>query len=110
MAKRKKPRRQLSPQQKAEILKQHIQNNVPISELAEKHGLQPSLIYGWQRQLFANMDKALENGTGAKKGNLREKTLEKKVERLQDRIQKKDSVIAEISEDFVKLKKELGEP
>ena len=43
-------------------------------------------------------------------GSSREKELEARVAQLEAKIAKKDAVIAEISEDYVKLKKELGEP
>ena len=37
-------------------------------------------------------------------------TLEAKIAQLEAKLAKKDAVIAEISEEYVKLKKELGEP
>jgi uncharacterized coiled-coil protein SlyX len=40
----------------------------------------------------------------------REQQLEKKVTALEARLVKKDEVIAEISQEYVALKKELGEP
>ena len=40
----------------------------------------------------------------------REKELATENERLEAKLAKKDSVIAEISAEFVQLKKELGEP
>ncbi len=39
----------------------------------------------------------------------REKQLEEKVSRLEARVTHKDQVIAEVTEEYVKLKKELGE-
>jgi uncharacterized coiled-coil protein SlyX len=48
---------------------------------------------------------------GAKQGvSSREKELEARVAQLEAKLARKDAVIAEISEDYVKLKKELGEP
>jgi prefoldin subunit 5 len=39
-----------------------------------------------------------------------EKRLQEKIDKLESKLQKKDEVIAEVTEEFVRLKKELGEP
>jgi len=48
--------------------------------------------------------------TAANGPNKREKELAQKVTQLEARVSKKDEVIAEISAEYVSLKKELGEP
>ena len=58
-------RRQFAAEKKAEILRRHVFGKVPISDLADEYEAQPSLIYGWQRQLQENMSAALQNGHGA---------------------------------------------
>ena len=68
------------------------------------------MFYGWQRQLMANMASALDGGAGRRPRNGREEQLYGKIEALEAKLTKKDNVIAEISEEFVRLKKELGEP
>ena len=47
-----KKRKYYSPEEKVSILKQHLVNGVPVSELCERHQLQPTVFYRWQRQLF----------------------------------------------------------
>ena len=106
----KKSRRQFSAEQKAEILRQHLFEKVPISDLADKYKVQPSVIYGWQRQLQINMAVALETGKGAKRGTSRERKLKEQVGNLEAKLTKKNMVIAELTEEFVTLKKGLGEP
>lgn len=109
MAKRK--RRNYSNEQKAEILRRHMVDKVPVSDLCDEYKIQPSVFYGWQRQLLENLDVALEatSGKRARKDATRERELARKVEALEARLVKKDNVIAEISEEHVALKKELGE-
>jgi transposase-like protein len=34
------------------LLKRYLVEKVPISDLCDQHGLQPSQIYYWQNQLF----------------------------------------------------------
>ncbi|MBL8605162.1 MAG: transposase [Myxococcales bacterium] len=54
----KEQRRHLSPEQKLAILREHLVERKPVSDICEQHGIAPSLFYYWQKQLF-------ENGTAA---------------------------------------------
>lgn len=105
----KRSRRQFSTEQKVAILRRHLVDKVPVSDLCDEYKLQPSVLYQWQRHLFENMVSAFEGaaGTGASQ---REKQLAQKVEYLEAKLARKDSVIAEISAEYVQLKKEFGEP
>ncbi len=105
----KRTRRNHSSEQKAALLKRHHLEKVAVSDLCDENKLQPSVFYGWQRQLFANAA-AVFDGGGKTRGTSREKELEERVAQLEAKLAKKDAVIAEISEEYVQLKKELGEP
>jgi transposase len=105
----KKKRRSFTASQKATILRRHLSDKVPVSDLCEEYKLQPSVFYGWQRQLLENLESAVEPGTGRRAASAREAALTRKIEALEARLAKKDGVIAEISEEYVTLKKELGE-
>jgi len=98
-------RRHHTSEQKVAILREHLVEKKAVSEVCEKHGLAPSLFYLWQKQLF-------ENGTAAfaRDDSHERRTLEQKVSTLTEKLAKKDAVIAEVTEEYVKLKKELGEP
>jgi len=108
MPKKKRVRRSYNSKQKAKVLRQHLLDKKPVSEVCEKNDLQPSVFYGWQRQLLDNAELALD-ANGRRKADNRERTLEREVEALRAKLAKKDNVIAEISEEYVALKKELGE-
>lgn len=105
----KRSRRQFSAEQKAAILRRHLVDKVPISDLCDEYKLQPSVFYHWQRHLFENLGVALEGAAG-NGASQREKQLAARVEQLEAKLARKDSVIAEISAEYVQLKKELGEP
>lgn len=109
MNKKRRTRRSYSAEQKAAILRRHLVDKVPVSDLCDEYKLQPSVFYGWQRQLMNNLGAALEH-LGGKKKPSREAALESRVAALEAKLAKKDHVIAEISEEYVALKKELGEP
>ena len=103
--KKKRKRRYYTPEQKAALLQRHIVDKVPISEICNEEKLQPSVFYGWLKTLLGNAHLAL----ASPRGSSPEKKLQKKVEALEERIKKKDEVIAEISEEFVRAKKECGD-
>jgi transposase len=105
----KRKRRQFSSEEKAAILRRHMVDKVAVSDLCNELGIQPSLFYHWQRQALENLAVALSSPTtdGPSK---RERELVAENRRLGERLARKDSVIAEISAEYVQLKKELGEP
>ena len=105
----KRTRRQFTTEQKVAILRRHLLDKVPVSNLCDEYELQPSVFYQWQRQLFDNLAGAFDAVAGNGPSQ-REKQLAQKVEHLESRLALKDSVIAEISAEYVQLKKELGEP
>lgn len=62
--------------------------------------------YQWQRQLLDNAARALEPKRKADRKAVR---LETKVGALEAKLRRKDQVIAELSEEFIKAKKDIGE-
>jgi transposase-like protein len=94
-------RRHFSPQQKVAIVKQHLVDGVPISDLCDKHHLQPAQFYQWQKQLFENGVLAFERKTKASGPT----PAERQVEALRAKLVTKNEVIAELMEENVNLKK-----
>ena len=45
-------RRNFTGTQKLAILREHLIEQVPVSEVCEKHGIQPTVFYQWQKKLF----------------------------------------------------------
>ena len=105
----KPKRRHFTPEKKAEILREHFVEKVPVSDLCEKHKIQPSVFYGWQKQLLENMTLALENGNTRRAGNAALEREQSKVDALEKKLVRKNEVIAEISQEVVDLKKSRGE-
>lgn len=104
-------RRQFTTEEKAALLRRHLVDKVPVADICDELKLQPSVFYQWLRHAHENLAAALGPPASASNGpSKREKELAAKVAHLEERLVKKDSVIAEISAEFVQLKKELGEP
>ena len=109
MAEEKCSRRQFGSEEKAQAVKRHVLGGETVSAICEDLGLAPNLFYRWQKELFDHGAAAFEvKRRGPDAGSLTRK-MEKKIESLEARLAHKDSVIAEITEDYVRLKKTLGE-
>lgn len=108
MSKKKQRRRSFTPEQKAAILRRHLVDKVPVSDLCDEYKLQPSVFYGWQQKLFENIETAVT--TGDRRRDSTQRRLERENEQLRAKLAKKDEVIAEVAAEMVGLKKELGEP
>ena len=103
--KRSRRYRQHSAAEKVAILRQVLLEGQAVSKVCEEHAVSPTLFYAWQKQFF-------EHGAAAfaKDASAEQRDLERKVDELRQRLGQKDRVIAKVTEEFVKLKKELGEP
>jgi len=100
-----KQRRTFSAEQKVAIVKRHLVEGTPISDLCDEHQIQPTQLYQWQKQLFENGAAAFEQRR-AKQGPT---AADRKVEALQKKLANKNEVIAELMEANLQAKKELGE-
>ena len=48
----KKQRKHYTPEEKVAILRRHLVEGVPISDLCDELGLQPTVFDGWQKEFF----------------------------------------------------------
>lgn len=101
----KRTRRRHTPEQKAALLRQHVVEKKPVSEICSTAEIQPSVFYKWERDLLEAAP-ALFTGRRAPS---REQELEAKLAALEAKLARKDAIIAEVSEEYVKLKKTLGD-
>ena len=100
-------RRNFSGSEKMVILREHLIERVPISEVCEKHGVQPTLFYSWQKKLFEEGAAVFEQPRA--KSPRQRAAEQRKIEALEAKIRNKDEVLAELMSDHVALKKSLGE-
>ena len=97
-----------SPEEKVRLLRLHLIEKEPVSDICDRHGLNPNVFYRWQKVFFENGTAAFAQAGNGRK-NSHSKTLENKISKLQAKLADKDEVIAEIMASHVRLKKSLGE-
>src|SRR5437879_874968 len=107
----RKTRRNFSAPQKAEVVRRHLADKVPVSNLADELGVQPSQIHAWVQHLLAHAEESFAPG---KKGrrvpdekDQKIATLEAKVAKQELQLAKKNEVVAELMQEHVQLKKEF---
>ena len=94
-------RRQFTPEQKVAIVKRHLVDAVPVSDLCDEYQLLPTQFYQWQKQLFEGGAAAFERQ--AKPAG--PSPAERRVQQLEAKLAVKNEVIAELMEENVSLKK-----
>jgi len=97
------------PAKKIAVVRRHLIEGVPVSDLCDEFGIHPTQYYQWQRQLFEKGEVVFERP--ANKANIRrkEEAQAKKIKQLEAKLQKKNEVVSELLEEHVQLKKELGD-
>lgn len=96
-------RRRMSAKEKMMILRELLENKVQIGELSEKYQIHPNVIYNWKKILFEKGESLFED----RREKASSKT-EEKISRLEAKLKDKDSLISEIVEDNIRLKKNLN--
>lgn len=96
-------RRQFRPEEKVAIVRRHLLEQVPVSDLCDEYGVQPSVFYRWQKQLFENGAAAFERRQDATA------PLTRRIAKLEEKLSTKNEVIAELMEEQIKAKKEFGD-
>jgi transposase len=100
----RKKRKKHTAQEKTAILRDHLINKVPVSDLCDKHDIHPTQFYRWQKSMFENMSSLFEPKRGSEASTLRRQN-----EALKVKLTQKDEVISEIMEDYIATKKRYGD-
>ena len=100
----RKPRKQYTPQEKVAILRKHLVDKVSVSDICDLHQIHPTVFYNWLKLFFENGGAAFERAS--KRITV---TKDRQIAALQQKLQRKNEVVAELLEEHVQLKKELGE-
>jgi transposase-like protein len=99
-------RRHFDGTKKLAILREHLLEKLPISDVCQKHQIQPTLFYLWQKKLFEEGASVFD----AKAPGPRQQTAEaRRIAALEAKLTRKNEVMAELMGEHVALKKSLGQ-
>lgn len=99
-----KVRKNYTPKEKVAIIRRHLVDRTPVSDLCDELNLRPNLFYRWQKEFFENGAAAFE-----KKSSKQPAAAEQKIAALEEKLKRKNEVMGELMEEHVQLKKSLGE-
>jgi transposase len=102
----RKERKNYTSEEKVTILRRHLLDKIPVSDLCEELGLQPTVFYRWQKEFFENGASAFQSKERPAR-QVEEK--QKRIDFLEKKVQTKDEVLAELMAEHIALKKSLGE-
>ncbi len=102
-------RKQYSPGQKVAIVRRHLLENVPVSDLCDEYGIHATQYYQWQKQLFEQGEIAFARRPNKANLKRQQNAYENKIGQLEEKLQGRNEVVAELLQEHVQLKKGLGE-
>ena len=97
----RKQRKNYIPEEKVSILRKHLVEGTPVSELCDQYQLQPTVFYRWQKQFFEKGALVFEGGKERETA-----ALKRTVAKPEEKIATKNEVLGELMEDHI----EPGEP
>jgi putative transposase len=97
----RKPKQRIQ-EEKVAILRRHLVEKVPVSNLCEESGVHPTVFYSWLKQFFEQGGAAF---SPPERASRREESLKQRVEALEAKLRRKGEVLPELMEEHVALKK-----
>jgi transposase len=104
----KKERKNYTPQEKVAILRRHLIEKEPVSDICEKLDLQPTVFYRWLKEWFEHGSVVFE-ARAKVSGKKHKDKQEQRIAKLEEKLRTKNEVMAELMEEHVILKKTFGE-
>jgi transposase-like protein len=103
----KRQRRHFADHDKVAILKRHLIDKVPVSNLCDELHIYPNQFYDWLKRFFENGHLAFASG---RKDKAAEDAQQAKIQQLEAKLTRKNEVMAELMEALTDEKKRNGEP
>jgi transposase-like protein len=99
----RKQRKPYTPEEKVAIIRKHLLEGVVVSDLCDAHRLHPTLYYRWQKEFFEGGAAAFAKDSDRQIGQLKQRLAE-----AQAQLGRKNEVLAEVMEEYVRCKKNGG--
>jgi transposase len=101
----RKERKHYTAEEKVAVLRRHLLDKVPVSDLCEELSLKPTVFYRWQKELFENGAAAFQ---AQERPHRQVEEKQKRIEFLEKKVQTKDEVLARVDGGARRTKKNLG--
>jgi len=95
-------KKRCTSEQKIIILRDLLEKNMPISQVAEKHNVHVNDIYNWKKKLFENAASVFESKPSANNS-----VHQKKIEALEAKLKKNADAINWLVSENIELKKNI---
>ena len=96
-------RKHFTSEQKAAIVRRHLLDGKSVADVCDEYGLQPTVFYRWQKQVFESLPALFE-----RKGDSGQRGREDEIQRLRRIVARKDEIIAEVTGELLDAKKNSG--
>lgn len=93
-------RKTFTPDEQLAIVLEGLRGETEVSALCRRQGISTNRYYKWRDRVLRGAKEALVPRRGRPKGH-------GELERLKEQLQRKDTIIAEITEEILKVKKGL---
>jgi len=97
----KNKKRVFSAEQKVKILREHLDNQVSVSELCKRYQIHPNIFYLWKKRLF-------EGALQTFKSQPTQGNNSKQVDKLQQKLRDRDSLISTLVAENIQFKKNIN--
>ena len=87
------------------VPRRHLLEHIPVSELCEELGLRPTVFYRWQKEFFENGAAAFGRHTLVERGREQQR-----VAALEQKLQRRNEILAELIDEHLALKTGMGSP
>jgi transposase-like protein len=94
-------RRRFTEAEKVKILKRHLLEKEPISQVCDEAQIAPTQFYAWQAKLFEHAEEVLRDARGKKPTH----PDQQRIQLLEARLREREEALAELMTEHVALKK-----
>lgn len=95
-----KKKRVFTAEQKVRILREHLDNQVSVSELCERYQIQPNSFYSWKKKLFEGAIQTFKSQPNRKN--------QYQTDKLKEQLRDRESLITTIVSENIRLKKNIN--
>ena len=97
-------RKHYTAERKVMILRELLENNVPVNQLAEKYEVRPNDVYNWKKKLFESATDIFTQKSSIPKQVSAEQN---KIEKLQSKLKDRDEAISYLIRENIEIKKRI---